>query len=104
AASVKKTAQDCGITINDFSFGGWDGSIGGNPTNEADHPAYFEQIQKMLDFANAIGCHKGITTSGMTQKDLTAEQMNKNLRTAFGKAAEKIQTDKVNGEPDHKAS
>jgi len=88
AASLKKTAHDCGVTINDFSFGGWDGSIGGNPTNEADHPAYFEQIQKMLDFANAIGCTKGITTSGMTQNDLTAEQMNKNLRTAFGKAAE----------------
>lgn len=88
AVSLKKTASDNGVTINDFACSAWDGSIGGNATNEADHPGYFEQVQKMLGFANDIGCKKGIILSGMTQSDLTVEQMNKNLRTAFGKAAQ----------------
>ena len=41
----------------------------------------------MLDFANEIGCPRGIILSGMIQEDLTVEQMNQNLRTAYSKAA-----------------
>jgi hydroxypyruvate isomerase len=87
AKSLKKTADDNGLKFNDFAFGAWDGSIGGNATNAADHSKWFEQGQKMLDFANAIGCPKGIILSGMTQKNLTAEKMNDNLLAAFSKAA-----------------
>ena len=42
----------------------------------------------MLDFANAIDCPRGIVLSGMTQDGLTVDEMNANLRTAFGQAAE----------------
>ena len=88
AVSLKKTALDNGVTINDFAFSAWDGSIGGCPTNKADHSAYFEQLQKMLNFASDIGCKKGIILSGMSQPDLTAETMNKNLRAAYSKATQ----------------
>ena len=88
AKSLKKTADDSGLKFNDFAFGAWDGSIGGNATNSNDHVKWFEQGQKMFDFANAIDCPKGIILSGMTQDDLTVEQMNRNLLTAFDKAAQ----------------
>jgi hydroxypyruvate isomerase len=87
AKLLKKAAYDNGLKINDFAFGAWDGSIGGSPTDAADHAKWFEQIQKMLDFANAVGCPKGIILSGMTQKNVSAEKMNDNLVTAFSKAA-----------------
>jgi len=87
-SALNKVAKETGISYNDFAFGAWDGSIGGNATNCAEHEKWLQQGQKMLDFANAIGCAKGIILSGMTQSDLTAKQMNKNLRIAFGKAAQ----------------
>ena len=85
---LKEIAGETDIVYNDFAFGAWDGSIGGNATDSVDHEKWLQQAQKMLDFANAISCPKGIILSGMTQNDLTIEQMNKNLRTAFGKAAQ----------------
>ena len=91
AKSLKRTADDNGIKFNDFAFGAWDGSIGGNATNTADHAKWFAQAQKMLDFANAISCPKGIILSGMTQANLTAEKMNDNLLAAFSKAAQMAQ-------------
>lgn len=87
ASVLNEIAKEAGVAYNDFAFGAWDGSIGGNATNSADHEKWFHQGQKMLDFANAIGCPKGIVLSGMTQNDSTVVQMNRNLRTAFGKAA-----------------
>jgi hydroxypyruvate isomerase len=95
AKSLKKTADDNGVQFNDFAFGAWDGSIGGSPTNAADHAKWFTQIQKMLDFANAIHCPKGIILSGMTQKKLSTKQMNDNLLTAFSKAAKMAEKAKV---------
>lgn len=88
AKSLKKAADDNGLKFNDFAFGAWDGSIGGSATNSADHKKWLQQGQKMLDFANEIDCPKGIILSGMTQEQLTVEQMNENLLTAFGKAAQ----------------
>lgn len=88
AAALRAVAAETGVVYNDFAFGSWNGAIGGNATNKADHAGYFTQIQKMLDFANDIGCKVGIILSGMTQADLTVEQMNDNLRAAFGKAAQ----------------
>lgn len=86
--SLNEVARETGVAYNDFAFGAWDGSIGGNPTNAADHPRWFQQVQGMLDFANRIGCSKGIILSGMAQADLTAQQMNDNLLRAFAKAAQ----------------
>jgi len=87
AKLLNKAAGDYGVKFNDFAFGAWDGSIGGSATNAADHAKWFAQVQKMLDFANAIGCPKGIILSGMTQANLTAGQMDDHLLAAFGKAA-----------------
>ncbi len=86
-STLNDAAKSTGVVYNDFAFGAWDGSIGGNATNSADHPKWLQQAQKMLDFAKQIGCRKGIILSGLTQRNLTAEQMNQNLRLAFGKAA-----------------
>ncbi len=86
--SLNRTASENGLKFNDFAFGAWDGSIGGNATNSADHAKWLTQGQKMLDFANAIECPRGIILSGLTQSALTVEQMNENLLTAFGKAAQ----------------
>lgn len=91
AASLKALARDTAIGFNDFAFGAWDGSIGGSPTNAADHPAYFQQIQKMLDFANQINCPRGIVLSGMTQANMSIEQMNDNLLAAFARATQMAQ-------------
>lgn len=88
AESLKKAAKDNGIAINDFAFSAWDGSIGGSPTNEADHEKYFQQIEKMLAFANSIDCRKGIVLSGLAQKDLSADKMIENLTKAYSGAVE----------------
>ncbi|MFI4911930.1 MAG: hydroxypyruvate isomerase family protein [Sedimentisphaeraceae bacterium JB056] len=88
ARLLKKTAEANGVKFNDFAFGAWDGSIGGNATNSEDHAEWLAQGQRMLDFANAIECPRGIILSGMTQDALTCEQMNDNLLEAFGKAAQ----------------
>lgn len=86
AAALKQAAADNGVTINDFAFSAWDGSIGGNPASQADHPKYWQQIQNMLDFARAAGCQKGIVLSGLSQPGLSPAKMLANLRKAFTKA------------------
>ncbi|KKT07624.1 MAG: Hydroxypyruvate isomerase [Parcubacteria group bacterium GW2011_GWA2_43_17] len=95
AKSLKKAAKDNGITINDFAFSAWDGSIGGNATNDKDHAKYLEQTKKMLDFANAIGCKKGIILSGMTQKNMSKDKMLANLTKAYAKAVELAEKAKI---------
>ncbi|HPS54290.1 MAG TPA: TIM barrel protein [Sedimentisphaerales bacterium] len=85
AASMKKACKDNGIKINDFAMHAWDGSIGGCPVKAEDHKKYFVQIQKMIDFAKSVGCDKGIILSGTVDKNLTHEQMRKNLLKAFKK-------------------
>ncbi|MBN2210254.1 MAG: TIM barrel protein [Sedimentisphaerales bacterium] len=87
AGTLKKAAEKNGVKFNDFAFGAWDGSIGGNATNSDDHDKWLKQGEKMLTFANAIDCPRGIILSGKTQADLTVEQMNENLFTVFSKAA-----------------
>ncbi len=84
---LNAVANESGVAYNDFAFGAWDGSIGGNASNSEDHEKWLDQGQKMLDFANKINCPKGIILSGMTQDNLTITQMNENLISAFGKAA-----------------
>ena len=93
AGDLKKIADDCGVVFNDFAFSAWDGSIGGSPTDSSQHEKYFEQIQKMLDFANGAGIGKGIILTGLAQEGLSQDQMNENLLTAYSKItamAEKV--------------
>jgi hydroxypyruvate isomerase len=84
--SMNDIARQKSVCYTDFAFGAWDGSIGGNVTNAADHEGYFRQMQKMFDFAAAIGCSKGIILSGLEQKGLSKDQMNQNVRRAFANA------------------
>ena len=88
AESMKKACADNGITINDFAMHAWDGSIGGCPVKAQDHEAYYVQIQKMIDFAKAVGCKNGIILSGTVDEKLTDEQMKANLLVAFKKVTE----------------
>ena len=85
---LNEIAQETGVIYNDFAFGAWDGSIGGNATKSADLEKWLNQGQKMLNFAIKIDCPNGIILSGMTQDNLTHEQMFGNLISAFGKAAQ----------------
>ena len=86
-AVLNMVAKETGVVYNDFAFGAWDGSIGGNATNSADLEKWLNQGEKMLTFANNINCPNGIILSGMTQNNLTGKQMNENLVTAYGRAA-----------------
>ncbi|MEN6307819.1 MAG: TIM barrel protein [Anaerohalosphaeraceae bacterium] len=88
AAKMTKVAAEKKIAYNDFAFGAWDGSIGGNVTNQSEHDRYFRQIQKMLDFAKSIHCSKGIILSGLAQANLTDQQMNQHIRAAFAQAVQ----------------
>ena len=88
AASMKKACEDNGVTISDFALHAWDGSIGGCPVRAKDHEMYLEQIRRMIAFAKAIGCNKGITLSGVVDPALSRKQMRENLEIALGKATE----------------
>lgn len=88
ARQLRRIAKEVGVQFSDFAFGSWDGSIGGSPTDTTQHTRWFDQIQKMLDFAVELDCPKGIVLSGMTQKNLSNEKMKENLLKALTKAAD----------------
>jgi len=88
AAELRAACQQHGVTINDFALHAWDGSIGGSPVKAADRSQYLAQIRKMLDFAKAIGCTKGITLSGTVDPALSRAQMRRNLENALAEAVE----------------
>jgi hydroxypyruvate isomerase len=81
--------EACGqhdVAINDFALHAWDGSIGGSPVKAADRQQYLGQIRKMIDFARAIDCTKGITLSGTVDPALSRTEMRQNLESALGEA------------------
>jgi hydroxypyruvate isomerase len=88
AARLSEACRQHGVANNDFALHAWDGSIGGSPVKSADRPKYLAQIRKMIDFAEAIGCRKGITLSGTVDPALTRSQMRENLENALGEAVE----------------
>lgn len=88
AASMRKACEENSVTISDFAMHAWDGSIGGCPVKAEDHEMYLEQIHKMIAFAKAIGCNKGITLSGVVDPALSRKQMRENLDRAFAQATE----------------
>jgi hydroxypyruvate isomerase len=88
AAELKAACQKHGVIINDFAMHAWDGSIGGSPVKAADRSKYLEQIERMIQFARAIGCTKGITLSGVVDPALSRKQMRDNLERALGEAVE----------------
>lgn len=86
AASLRRACERHGATLNDFALHAWDGSIGGCPVRRSDRTRYIEQIRKMIGFAQAAGCHKGITLSGTVDPSLTRDEMRKNLEEALAEA------------------
>jgi hydroxypyruvate isomerase len=85
-AELCRACRQHGVSINDFALHAWDGSIGGSPVKAADHETYLAQIRRMIDFAKAIGCTKGITLSGTVDPALSRTQMRENLERALAEA------------------
>ena len=86
ATALRNACDQHGVTLNDFAFHAWDGSIGGCPVKRQDHARYIEQIRKMIAFAEAAGCRKGITLSGTVDPALSRSEMRKNLEDALAEA------------------
>ncbi len=87
AAELREACRRHGVVINDFALHAWDGSLGGSPVKAADRPQYLAQLRKMIDFAQAIDCNRGITLSGTVDPALSRSQMRQNLENALGEAA-----------------
>jgi hydroxypyruvate isomerase len=87
-AALCQACRQHGVSINDFALHAWDGSIGGSPVKAAEREVYLAQIRKMIAFAGAIGCTKGITLSGTVDAALSRSQMRENLAAALADAGE----------------
>ena len=83
---MRRACDRNGVTLNDFALHAWDGSIGGCPVKPQDRGRYLEQIRKMIAFAEAAGCRKGITLSGTVDPSLSRAEMHKNLEDALAEA------------------
>jgi hydroxypyruvate isomerase len=88
AAELHAACRRHGAAINDFALHAWDGSIGGSPVKAGDRPKYLAQIARMIEFAAAIGCTRGITLSGTVDPSLSRAQMRANLEGALAEAVE----------------
>lgn len=86
ARSLRETCRRLGVRLNDFSFHGWDGSLGGSPVRAETPDLYREQIRKMVSFAREAGCDKGIVLSGMSDPALSRERMRSHLEEALAGA------------------
>ncbi len=87
-AGIRQACAAHGVTVSNLVVNVPDGSVGGAPVNAGDLQKYLERVELTIDFARAIGCHKGITCTGNLQPGLTRAQMRANLETALGRAAE----------------
>jgi hydroxypyruvate isomerase len=87
-ATLRRAGEQYGITINDFALHAWDGSIGGSPVKAGDREKYLEQVQRMIAFAQSIGCKQGITLSGTLDTTVSRSQMRSNLESALAGAVE----------------
>lgn len=86
--ALRGACERLGVTLNDFAMQAWDGSIGGCPVKAEDRPGYLAQLQRMIDFAQAAGCRKGIVLSGTVAPSLSRMQMRTNLEAALAEATE----------------
>jgi hydroxypyruvate isomerase len=84
--ALRQACQRHGVALNDFAMHAWDGSIGGCPVKASDRDRYLAQIRKMIDFAAAANCTKGITLSGTVDPSLTRTEMRANLEAALAEA------------------
>jgi hydroxypyruvate isomerase len=86
AGALRLACARHGVALNDFALHAWDGSFGGCPVRRPDRARYLEQIRKMIAFAEAAGCRKGITLSGTGDPSLSRTEMRKNLEDALAEA------------------
>ena len=95
ATGIKQACEENGVLLSDFAFSAWDGSIGGSPVKAQDHAGYFKQIKKMIAFAKAAGCQKGIVLSGCSDPTLSENQMRNNLTQALAQATDMAQAEGI---------
>jgi hydroxypyruvate isomerase len=88
ASAMREACRRHGVSSSDFALHAWDGSIGGSPVKAADRATYLAQIRKMIEFAAALGCTKGITLSGTVDPELSRSEMRANLELALSEAVE----------------
>jgi hydroxypyruvate isomerase len=86
AGVLRRACEANGVALNDFALHAWDGSIGGCPVRRQDRAAYLAQIRKMIAFAEAAGCRKGITLSGTVDPAISRVEMRKSLEEALAEA------------------
>jgi hydroxypyruvate isomerase len=86
APALRRACEDAGVTLNDFAFHAWDGSIGGSTVKPQDRDIYLDQVRRMLTFARAAGCGKGITLSGKVDPALSRLEMRRSMEEALGAA------------------
>lgn len=86
APSIRRACSEHGVRLNDFSFHGWDGSLGGSPVRGGNPEGYLDQIRRMVSFANEAGCEHGIVLSGMSDPSLSRERMRSHLEEALASA------------------
>ncbi len=84
--ALRQACERHGVTLNDFAMHAWDGSIGGCPAKAVDRERYLAQMRKMIEFAKAAGCKKGITLSGTVDPSLSRSQMRANFESALAEA------------------
>ncbi|MBN1911325.1 MAG: TIM barrel protein [Pirellulales bacterium] len=87
ADALRQACRQHGVALNDFALHAWDGSIGGSPVKAEDREPYLAQVRKMIEFAKAAGCGKGITLSGTVDPALSRSEMRSNLERALAEAA-----------------
>ncbi|HIJ73620.1 MAG TPA: TIM barrel protein [Candidatus Hydrogenedentes bacterium] len=87
AASLRRTCEQAGVTVNNVVVNSPDGSFGGAPVLADDHTKCLERLEEVIEFANQIGCTKAITCSGNVAEHLSRSDMRGNLERALGDAA-----------------
>ena len=88
AASLAAACKQHRVAINNMVVNAPDGSFGGAPVRAADRSLYLERLEEVIEFAEAVGCHKAITCSGNLQAGCSRARMRSSLETALGAAAD----------------
>jgi hydroxypyruvate isomerase len=85
---LRAVAEESGVTVGSFVINGWDGSFGGCPLRRADHSQFLEQVERMMEFADASGVSRAIIMPGTVDTALSETEMFSATIEAFGRAAD----------------
>jgi hydroxypyruvate isomerase len=84
ADTMRQACEEAGVTVAGFVLNAWDGLYGGCPVRSQDRSKFVDQVHKTVDFAQKINCKAAVIMTGVTQPDLTRQQMRENMEKAFG--------------------